>query len=131
MAFPLELIHVIAQEHGFTVDELALKLRWQNNKNNRAKKQPMTLHMLISDESIVTEFTGYKELQTTSAIRIYSMKVKRLMQFLLAQRVGLLQKNLPYFIVGAAKFLIKELVGLMAKERHCCKFDISIMLLAH
>ena len=39
--FPIELIRVMAQEKGFRLMMPDLKKRWQNNKNNQAKKQLM------------------------------------------------------------------------------------------
>ena len=85
--FPIELIRVMAKKKVLPLMMLALKKRWQNNKNNQEKKQLMSLDHLVPDE-VTTEFTGYQELETASKLFILFMMIKSLIMFLPGKPVG-------------------------------------------
>lgn len=100
--FPLELIHVMAQEKGFTVDDESFNALMAKQQEQSGKKTTDELNHLL-DDSVETEFTGYHELQTTSPIQklIYNDKVvdgvpANATCWVIAQKS-------PYFIVGGGQ----------------------------
>ncbi len=64
--FPLELVLVIAGEHGFTVDEDGFESEMEKQRAQSGKKTKK--HEVQLDPSIATKFTGYDELETQAII---------------------------------------------------------------
>lgn len=64
--FPLELTKVIAQEQGVGVDEIGFATEMERQRLQSSQKEaPVSLPL---DSSLVTNFTGYTDLVTTSPI---------------------------------------------------------------
>lgn len=100
--FPLELIHVMAQEKGFTVEDDEFNTLMAKQQEQSGKKTTDELNHLL-DDSVTTEFTGYTELQTSSTIKnlIFENKVvdgvpANAICWVIAQKS-------PYFIVGGGQ----------------------------
>lgn len=64
--FPLELTKVIAAEHGYQVDEKEFEKYMAKQREQSSKKEDHA--ELILPANVKTEFTGYQEMQTNSAI---------------------------------------------------------------
>lgn len=65
--FPIELIHLMAQEHGFTVDQLNFDQHMSKQREQSGDKDKEVIHIDL-DPSITTQFTGYDELETDATI---------------------------------------------------------------
>lgn len=101
--FPLELIVLMAQEQGYTVDEKEFVLMMQNQKAQSGKKTADPLDHFEIDESIQTTFTGYEELATKSTINGL-IEQDTLVQSVPADTLcWVLAEKSPYFIVGGGQ----------------------------
>lgn len=74
--FPVEVVKLISQEKGFTVDEQGFESEMLKQKEQSGKKTTKELQVDL-DENIITEFVGYKELENESELIaiIYNDKV--------------------------------------------------------
>lgn len=75
--FPLELIMIMAQERGFTVDIEGFEQEMKKQKEQSGKKMAEIFERINLDPAHKTEFTGYDELETPSTITalIYHDKI--------------------------------------------------------
>lgn len=64
--FPLELTKVIAQEHEFAIDLVGFDQEMERQRMQSGKKE--TAQTAPTSHEAQTEFTGYRELETTSRI---------------------------------------------------------------
>ncbi|CAN5160558.1 alanine--tRNA ligase [soil metagenome] len=100
--FPLELIHVMAQEKNFTVDDAGFDALMAKQQEQSGKKTTDELNHLL-DDSITTEFTGYKELQTSSSIQALLVEDKAIDSIPANSQVWIIAQKSPYFIVGGGQ----------------------------
>lgn len=100
--FPLELIHVMAQEKGFSVDDEGFNDLMAKQQEQSGKKTTDELNHLL-DESVTTEFTGYQELQTTSKITHLIVDDKVVESSPAHTQVWVITEKSPYFIVGGGQ----------------------------
>lgn len=100
--FPLELIHVMAQEKGFTVDDAGFEKEMAKQQEQSGKKVSDELEHLLPD-TVTTEFTGYQELQTASTISHLIHEGKIVEAVPAGATVWVVAKKSPYFIVGGGQ----------------------------
>lgn len=101
--FPLELIAVIAKEKGFSVDETGFHAYMLKQQEQSGKKTVDELAQISLDEKITTEFTGYKELQTTSKVIALIVDNKVVDQLKPGTRSWVITAQSPFFIVGGGQ----------------------------
>ena len=100
--FPLELLHVMAKEHNYTVDKKGFEERMQKQQEQSGKKTTDELTHLDFDD-IATEFTGYTELKTDSKIRVLVHNNKRVTHVPQGQMCWVIAEKSPFFIVGGGQ----------------------------
>ena len=113
--FPLELIHVMAQEKGFTVDDPGFDALMEKQQEQSGKKTTDELNHLL-DDSITTEFTGYDELQTSSTIQKLIAEDKVVDSVPAHTQVWVIAQKSPYFIVGGGQVPDQGTVIIGGKE---------------
>ncbi len=101
--FPLELLHVIARENGFSVDTLGFDSLMNKQQEQSGKKTTDELDHVGLDESIVTEFTGYKELETSSKIVALIADNQIVDAVPVGQVCWVVTEKSPFFIVGGGQ----------------------------
>lgn len=100
--FPVELTAVIAKERGYDVDTLGFEQEMNKQKELSSKAVTQELHVDLPD-TINTEFTGYKELQTSSEI-IALVHENEVVNFVpKGQTCYVIAKKSPFFIVGGGQ----------------------------
>lgn len=101
--FPLELIILIAHEHGYRVDEKGFEVMMHMQQTQSGKKTVDPFDNFDLDASIQTTFTGYNELSTTSTINglIYNDSLVTTVPS--DQVCWLFAEKSPYFIVGGGQ----------------------------
>lgn len=100
--FPIELTNVIAHERGYAVDALGFEQEMTKQQEQSSKKTTEELHVDLP-EDIKTEFTGYKELQTSSEI-IALVHDNAVVNFVpKGQTAYVIAKKSPFFIVGGGQ----------------------------
>ena len=100
--FPLELIHVMAQEKGFSVDDAGFEKEMAKQQEQSGKKTSDELEHLL-DDAVTTEFTGYQELETASVITHLIHEGKLVDNAPAGSTVWIVTKKSPYFIVGGGQ----------------------------
>ena len=100
--FPLELIHVMAQEKGFRVDDDGFALHMNQQKEQSGKKTTDELEYALPD-TVTTEFTGYQELETPSKITHLIIDDKTIDHAPAGSIVWVVTQKSPYFIVGGGQ----------------------------
>ncbi len=100
--FPIELIRVMAQEKGFTVDDAGFEKEMAKQQEQSGKKTTDELEHVLPD-SVASEFTGYNELETTSTISHLIHEGKIVENAPAGQTVWVVAKESPYFIVGGGQ----------------------------
>lgn len=101
--FPIELIHLIAKERGFTVDEHNFILYMHKQQEQSGKKTTDPLDHLALPDEVKTEFTGYNELQTTSEITALIVNDAIVEQVAPQETCWIITKKSPFFIVGGGQ----------------------------
>lgn len=101
--FPLELVVLMAQEHGYKVDSDGFEKRMKKQQEQSGKKVADPLDHIAIPESIQTEFTGYDELATTSKIIAIIKDTQLVKSAKKNETVWVLAKKSPYFIVGGGQ----------------------------
>jgi len=100
--FPIELTKVIAHEKGYTVDTVGFEVAMSKQQEQSNKQTQEALHVDL-DEVVVTEFTGYKELQTLSEI-IALVHDGKVVDFVpQGKTCYVIAKKSPFFIVGGGQ----------------------------
>lgn len=100
--FPLELIHVMAHEKGFTVDDEGFNALMAKQQEQSGKKTTDELNHLL-DDSVTTEFTGYTELETSSTIKNLIFENKVVEGVPAHATCWVIAQKSPYFIVGGGQ----------------------------
>lgn len=100
--FPLELIHVMAQEKGFTVEDEGFNQLMAKQQEQSGKKTIDELNHLL-DDTVTTEFTGYTELQTTSTIQKLIFNDRVTDGVPANSTCWVIAQKSPYFIVGGGQ----------------------------
>lgn len=101
--FPLELLHVIARENGFTVDTLGFDALMLKQQEQSGKKTTDELDHVGLDDAIETEFTGYKELETASQVVALIADNQLVDSVAAGQKCWVVTKKSPFFIVGGGQ----------------------------
>lgn len=101
--FPLELVKIIAEERGFTADEVGFEKYMQQQQQESGKKTKDILDHLSLDEKITTTFTGYDELETQSEIVALVAHDTIVDVVKKGQDCWVFTKKSPYFIVGGGQ----------------------------
>lgn len=108
--FPLELITVMANEEGFTVDLKSFEIEMQKQKEQSGKKKTNYLDQIKLDPSIKTVFTGYDELKTTGTI-VALIDDKHLVQHIPAGApCWIIPDQSPLYIFGGGQEADKGLI---------------------
>ncbi len=100
--FPVELIHVMAKEQGFTVDRDGFEKLMEQQREQSGKKMHDDIHVDL-DESIKTEFTGYHELETPSTIAALIVDNEVVDAVKAGQECWVIPHKSPFFIVGGGQ----------------------------
>jgi alanyl-tRNA synthetase len=100
--FPLELLHVMAKEHGFTIDKQGFEQLMQQQQEQSGKKVADELSH-IELEGISTEFTGYQELKTTSEITGLIHRNAMVKTVAKGELCWVIAEKSPFFIVGGGQ----------------------------
>lgn len=102
--FPSELIDIIAQEHGFTVDRSGFEQHMQKQKEQSGKKTTDELAYIEGyDTSLHTTFTGYKELETPSKITALIKDNISVSTIQKGESCWVVVAESPFFIVGGGQ----------------------------
>jgi len=102
--FPVELIILIAQEHGFTVDLEGFNKLMEQQKEQSGKKETADFeHVKGLDVDISTEFTGYHELETPSIITALIKGQESVQSVDAGDIVHVITQRSPFFIVGGGQ----------------------------
>lgn len=101
--FPLELVKIIANERGFTADEVGFAKYMEQQQQESGKKTKDVLDHLSIDEKITTTFTGYDELETQSEIVALIENNALVNSVKKGKDCWVLTKKSPYFIVGGGQ----------------------------
>lgn len=101
--FPLELITLVAEEKGFSVDVNSFEQHMAKQKNLSGKKVIDALATLELGDHISCEFTGYQELETSSTIVGLVRDEKLVEQVSAGQTCYIIAQKSPFFIVGGGQ----------------------------
>lgn len=101
--FPMELIILIAQEKGFTVDTDGFEKEMQKQQEQSGKKVADILDHMAELEGIESEFTGYQELETSSEIIALVHDNKSVTSVPAGTTCFVIAKKSPFFIVGGGQ----------------------------
>lgn len=101
--FPLELLHVIAQENGFQVDDDGFNKEMSKQQEQSGKKTTDELSHTDLPEDLTTEFTGYQELQTPSIVTALIVDNKVIDSVQPGTICWVITQKSPYFIVGGGQ----------------------------
>ena len=101
--FPLELLHVIAKENGFSIDTPGYEAFMTKQQEQSGKKTTDALAHIDLDENIATEFTGYKELETASEIAALIVGNQVVTTVPQDTTCFVITKKSPFFIVGGGQ----------------------------
>ncbi len=99
--FPIELIGAVAREKGYSVDMAGFDAEMEKQQNQSGKKVIDELAQLELD--IATEFTGYKELETTSTIAALVVDGQPVTTVSAGEDVYVITHKSPFFIVGGGQ----------------------------
>lgn len=101
--FPIELIHLMAKERGFSVDQKGFDHHMHKQKEQSGEKTQTHAIQVDLDPSLVTEFTGYDELQTDSQIAALVVDNTVVKQVEPDTECWVITKRSPFFIVGGGQ----------------------------
>ncbi|HEV2600728.1 MAG TPA: alanine--tRNA ligase [Candidatus Babeliales bacterium] len=101
--FPIELIHVMAREHDFTVDTDAFEVQMQKQKEQSGKKTTDELDHIEFDTPISSQFTGYQELETESTIIGLVHNNESVIEVPAGETCWVIAEQSPFFIVGGGQ----------------------------
>lgn len=101
--FPVELTVAAAREQGYQVDIAAFDNLMDQQKQQSGKKTTDLLGNLDIDDSIQSEFTGYKELQTSSFIAALVCNDAIVQSVAAGESCFVIAKESPFFIVGGGQ----------------------------
>lgn len=99
--FPIELIHLMANEKGYSVDAPGFEQHMKHQQEQSGAKKEDELSTLELEQT--TEFTGYHELETPSTITAL-VKDNRLVQAISkGDECWVVTQKSPFFIVGGGQ----------------------------
>lgn len=101
--FPIEVIHVMANEHHFTVDEQGFLEHMRKQQEQSGKKMSDPLDHVDLDVTITTTFTGYHELETTSHIAALVVETETTNSVSAGTKCWVIAEKTPFFIVGGGQ----------------------------
>ena len=101
--FPIEIIHLMAGEHGFTVNTSGFDEHMKKQKEQSGAKKIDELAHINLDEDISTEFTGYQELETESRISALIKDNKVVDEVNAGETCWVVVQKSPFFIVGGGQ----------------------------
>lgn len=101
--FPVELVEAAAREKGYTVDTKEFEVLMEAQKAQSGKKLTDPLDHVEFDEKATTEFTGYKELETSSEIVALVKDTSSVKEVSKDELCWVLTKKSPFFIVGGGQ----------------------------
>ena len=100
--FPTELITLLAQEQGFTVDMAGFEQEMRKQQDQSGQKKKEELHVDLP-ESITTGFTGYTELETNTEITALVHNGAVVSSVSAGSQCYVITKKSPFFIVGGGQ----------------------------
>lgn len=99
--FPIELIHLMANEKGFNVDSAGFEEHMKHQQEQSGAKKEDELSTLELEQT--TQFTGYQELETASTITAL-IKDNQLAQTVSkGDECWVITEKSPFFIVGGGQ----------------------------
>ncbi|MBS1987130.1 alanine--tRNA ligase [Candidatus Dependentiae bacterium] len=101
--FPLELVTLVAEEKGFSVDRDGFEQQMLKQKNLSGKKVADALSTLELPEEINSEFTGYQELETSSTLVGLVHDGNVVDQVAAGETCYVIAQKSPFFIVGGGQ----------------------------
>jgi len=101
--FPIELVIAAAKERDYKVDIDGFEEEMKKQRAQSGKKHTDPLDHLDLDPSILTEFTGYQELKTTSKIIALIHKNQLISMVPKDQTCWVITQKSPFFIVGGGQ----------------------------
>ncbi len=101
--FPIELLNAAAREKGYSVDAEGFETEMNVQREQSGKKTADVLDHVDLNESITTEFTGYKQLETKSNIIALIKDFKSVSTAKKGDAVWIITKQSPFFIVGGGQ----------------------------
>ena len=113
--FPIELIRVMAQDKGFTLDQPGFESHMAVQQEQSGKKTTDELAYALPD-SVHSEFTGYHELETTSVITHLIVDNKEVSHAAPGATVWIIAQKSPYFIVGGGQVPDQGSITIKGKE---------------
>ncbi len=101
--FPLELVTLVAEEKGFSVDKDGFEQQMLKQKNLSGKKVADALSTLELPEQVSSEFTGYQELETSSTIVGLVHDGNVVDHVAAGETCYIIAQKSPFFIVGGGQ----------------------------
>lgn len=101
--FPLELIKLMADEQGFSVDIQGFEQEMARQKEQSGKKSEDMLDHIKELENVTTEFTGYQELETPSKITALVCGHNVVQKVPAGMECYVITEKSPFFIVGGGQ----------------------------
>lgn len=102
--FPIELIKLMAQEHGFMVDLDGFDMEMIKQQERSGKAALDALDVMQLPDTIKTEFTGYDELQTTTKISgLIDSDIKLVDSIPAGQKCWVITERSPFFVMGGGQ----------------------------
>ncbi len=101
--FPLEVIHLMAHEHHFKVDEQGFQEHMKKQQEQSGKKMSDPLDHVDLDPAVTTTFTGYQELETNSTISALVVGTESTTAVSAGTKCWVIAPHSPYFIVGGGQ----------------------------
>src|SRR5579863_1018240 len=99
--FPVEIVIAVARERGYTVDMNGFDGEMEKQQNQSGKKIVDALSQLEVD--VVSEFTGYNELETASHIAALVVDGQLVTTVPFGQTCYVIAQKSPFFIVGGGQ----------------------------
>lgn len=94
--FPLELTNVIAHEKGYTVDAQGFEQEMEKQRMQSGKK--VTVKIADLDDAIITEFTGYTELECPSKLSALIVNNSIVEEVPAGTRCWIVPQKTPFFV---------------------------------
>lgn len=114
--FPTELIIIMAQEHGFSVDMQAFEQEMHKQQVQSGKKTADTRMQITFTTPLTTTFTGYSELETSSTIIGLVEDNKAVQSVAAGTHCWIIAQLSPFFIVGGGQVPDQ---GWLTIQEHC------------
>jgi len=99
--FPIELIGAVVREKGYTVEMEKFDEEMRKQQDQSGKKAVDALSFL--DVDVITEFTGYAELETTSQVAALVVEGHKVTTIDAGQTGYVITNQSPFFIVGGGQ----------------------------